>query len=161
MRLMECGIVRSAMTASVRIRWARGTGDIADALAIRERVFCEEQGVSLEEEHDGLDASSFHLLAFATDDDRAIATLRVHITDELARIGRLAVERSWRRRGIATEMLAAALERAREEGCSRARLAAQLGAQPLYARAGFRVESAPFFEAGIEHVWMARELSDE
>jgi predicted GNAT family N-acyltransferase len=38
------------------------------------------------------------------------------------------------------------------------RLAAQIDAQRLYENAGFAVESAPFEEAGITHVWMARAL---
>ncbi|HTQ69193.1 MAG TPA: hypothetical protein VMI13_10935 [Solirubrobacteraceae bacterium] len=52
------------------------------------------------------------------------------------------------------------MERARAEGCTRARLAAQTGAIGIYEGAGFAVESGTFQEAGIEHVWMGRELGD-
>ena len=50
---------------------------------------------------------------------------------------------------------------ARERGCRRARLAAQLEATGLDRRAGFTVESEPFEEAGIEHAWMGRSLQAE
>lgn len=142
----------------VSIRWARTQDELARALAIRERVFCEEQGVARELELDGLDSACEHLLALPADATEAVGTLRLHTAGAIARIGRLAVERDWRRRGIATKLLARALQRAREQGCERARLAAQVDAQRLYESTGFAVESAPFEEAGITHVWMARAL---
>ena len=146
------------MTGDVRVRWARAPRDLERALVIRERVFCEEQGVAREDELDGLDADCEHLLALTDDEQRAVATLRLHLTGGTARIGRLAVEREWRRRGIATRMLACALARARRAGCAKARLAAQVEAQALYESAGFSVESEPFQEAGITHVWMELSL---
>jgi predicted GNAT family N-acyltransferase len=142
------------LTAGVQIRWMRAPDDLERALQIRERVFCEEQGVSREHELDGLDSECEHLLALTADGEHAIGTLRLNLAGAVARIGRLAVEREWRRRGIATRMLECALLRAREAGCETARLAAQVDAQALYEHAGFRVRSAPFQEAGITHVWM-------
>jgi predicted GNAT family N-acyltransferase len=41
----------------------------------------------------------------------------------------------------------------------RVRLAAQMAATDVYRRAGFAVESEPFEEAGIQHVWMGQQLS--
>jgi predicted GNAT family N-acyltransferase len=41
----------------------------------------------------------------------------------------------------------------------RVRLASQLEARSVYERAGFAVESEPFEEAGIEHVWMGLRLA--
>ena len=55
-------------------------------------------------------------------------------------------------------MLDMAVDEARARGCGRARLAAQLEALALYEQAGFSVESGPFEEAGITHVWMGRTL---
>jgi predicted GNAT family N-acyltransferase len=144
----------SASPAS--IRWASDAGDLAGALALREEVFCGEQGVPREEEIDGLDGQAQHLVAVAEPDGQVIATLRVLSSNRTARIGRVAVRAERRREGIALRMLLLALERARELGCERARLAAQLEAKALYERAGFAVESEHFMEAGIEHVWMGR-----
>jgi predicted GNAT family N-acyltransferase len=83
----------------------------------------------------------------------------VLLADGTAKVGRVAVERDWRRRGVASRMLDMALAAARERGCREARLAAQMQATGLYERAGFSVESDPFQEAGIAHVWMGRSLA--
>jgi len=90
--------------------------------------------------------------------DRVIGTLRLVERDGTAKVGRVAVDASWRRRGVAQRMLDLALERARRDGCARALLAAQLDAIELYEKAGFAVESGKFIEAGIEHVWMGSRL---
>ncbi|TMK24643.1 MAG: GNAT family N-acetyltransferase [Actinobacteria bacterium] len=140
------------------VRWATGPGDVAGAVIVREQVFCTEQGVSKVEELDGLDDQALHLVALEPDSGRVIGTLRLLVVGREAKIGRVAVERRWRRRGIAARMLQMALAGARERGCRRARLASQLHATRLYEDAGFAVESEPFQEAGIPHVWMGRRL---
>lgn len=143
----------------IAIRWARGPEDMRGAFAVRERVFCGEQGVPREEEIDGRDEQAQHLVALAPDGRRVIGTLRLLVDGDRAKVGRVAVEREWRRRGIAARMLELALARACERGCVRVRLAAQMAATDVYRRAGFAVESEPFEEAGIQHVWMGQHLS--
>jgi predicted GNAT family N-acyltransferase len=144
----------------VRIRWATGSEDVRGALLVRDQVFCCEQGVPRSEERDALDDSALHLVAVQPDGARVIGTLRLLLAGDLAKIGRVAVERPWRRRGIASRMLELALAVAIERGCVQARLAAQLDATALYEGAGFSVESEPFDDAGIAHVWMGRSLAD-
>ncbi|HWJ49898.1 MAG TPA: MSMEG_0567/Sll0786 family nitrogen starvation N-acetyltransferase [Solirubrobacteraceae bacterium] len=145
----------------IDIRWASEPDDVPGAIALRKHVFCREQGVPIEEEIDGLDDDAEHLVALAPQDggERVIGTARLLVGGGNAKIGRVAVERDWRRRGIAARMLQLALLRARERGCTRARLAAQLDAVALYEQAGFAVESDEFEEAGIPHVWMGRAIA--
>jgi predicted GNAT family N-acyltransferase len=151
---------RDTMDArEIRMRWASGPDDVRGALAVREQVFCREQGVPRAEEIDGRDEHALHLVALDPDGRRVIGTLRLLVDAERAKVGRVAVERDWRRRGIASRMLELALLAARERGCREARLASQLEATGLYRRAGFAVESEPFEEAGIAHVWMGRSLT--
>jgi putative N-acetyltransferase (TIGR04045 family) len=145
----------------IPVRWAGAAGELAAALALREEVFCREQGVPREEEIDGLDGDALHIVALDPASAEVIGTLRLLLDGPRAKVGRVAVERRWRRRGIASRMLALALERARSEGCSRALLASQLQATAVYERAGFQVESEPFEEAGIAHVWMGCTLAGE
>jgi predicted GNAT family N-acyltransferase len=147
--------------ANVEIRWAAGEADLGGAIALRKQVFCGEQGVAPEQEIDGLDEQAAHLVALETGGGPVVGTLRLFVAGEQAKIGRVAVRRDWRRQGIASVMLEAALADARRRGCTRARLAAQLRATELYAHAGFTVCSAPFVEAGITHVWMERPLEPE
>src|SRR6202044_3665556 len=113
------------------IRWARGGDDVRGALRVREQVFCKEQGVPLTEEIDSHDDEALHLVALDPSEQRVIATLRLLVDARSAKIGRVAVERAWRRRGIASHMLALALIGAREHGCVTARLAAQTEAITL------------------------------
>jgi predicted GNAT family N-acyltransferase len=141
----------------LEIRWAQSTAEVQGALRVREQVFCREQGVPRAQELDGLDDRALHMLAFGPQ-DRVIGTLRLVLVGGVAKIGRVAVERDWRGRGIASRMLGAAVSLAEERGCHEARLASQLPATGLYERAGFTVESKPFEEAGIPHVWMRRGL---
>jgi predicted GNAT family N-acyltransferase len=140
------------------LRWASGPEDLVGAMSLREEVFCVEQNVPRAEELDGRDGEAEHLVALDPRDGRVVGTLRLLRDGSRAKVGRVAVERGWRRRGVASRMLALALERARERGCVQARLAAQLQATELYERAGFSVESDTFEEAGIPHVWMGRAL---
>jgi predicted GNAT family N-acyltransferase len=146
-------------TGVVSIRWALGPEDVRGAFAVRDRVFCEEQGVPREEEVDARDEDALHLVALDPSGRQVIATLRLLLDADSAKVGRVAVEREWRRRGIALRMLELALTAARERGCVRVRLAAQLEAVALYEQAGFAVESDTFVEAGILHVWMGQRLT--
>ena len=142
--------------AEIEIRWASGPADVRGAVAVREQVFCLEQGVPPDEELDGRDEEAMHLVAI--DDGRVVATLRLLLDGAHAKIGRVAVERAWRRQGIALAMLDITVAAARELGCTRASLASQTYATALYERAGFVVDSDVFEEAGMAHVWMRRRL---
>ncbi len=144
----------------IEVRWAAAPAELRGAVAVRERVFCDEQGVSREEELDGLDDDARHVVAIDTASSHVIGTTRLRVAGSDARVGRVAVERDWRRRGIALRMLELALSGAREQGCTSARLAAQMQATALYEQAGFAIESdEPFDSAGIAHLWMSRSLS--
>jgi predicted GNAT family N-acyltransferase len=149
----------SVAEEQIAICWARGPSDVRAAFALRTAVFCGEQGVPPEMEIDEHDPEAQHLVALLAEEQRVIGTLRLLAFGREAKIGRVAVVSEWRRRGVASRMLATALARARREGFEHARLAAQTVAVALYEQAGFVVESEPFEEAGIEHVWMGQSLS--
>jgi predicted GNAT family N-acyltransferase len=144
----------------IEICWARDDADVNGAFTLREAVFYGEQKVPLQEELDELDRDAQHLVALdPADRRRVVGTLRLLSFGEEAKIGRVAVAAELRRRGIASRMLQIALDRARQQGFRRVRLAAQIVAVALYEQAGFAVESEPFEEAGIPHVWMGLSLS--
>jgi putative N-acetyltransferase (TIGR04045 family) len=142
----------------ILVHWTLDPGEMRGASDVREEVFCREQGVPREDELDGRDEQALHMVAIEPERRQVIGTLRLLLDGEVAKVGRVAVEREWRRHGIAARMLESAIERARELGCVRALLAAQLQATGVYERAGFLVESEPFEEAGIVHVWMGQQL---
>jgi len=53
--------------AEVSIHWTTDEAELRGALALREEVFCREQGVSREEEIDGRDGEAVHLVALEPD----------------------------------------------------------------------------------------------
>lgn len=125
------------------------------ARRIREEVFVREQGVPVELELDEWDERCEHALAFDADNN-PVGTGRL-LPD--GHIGRMAVLRDWRGRGVGAALLHALVERARERGMREAMLNAQTHATAFYRRAGFVEEGEPFVEAGIAHVAMRRGLS--
>ena len=125
------------------------------ARPVREEVFVAEQKVPLELEWDEWDERSDHAVARDAS-GRAIGTARL-LPD--GRIGRMAVLREWRRRGVGAALMEALLQKAREQSLSRVTLHAQTHAAGFYRRLGFSERGEEFWEAGIPHVEMTLELS--
>jgi predicted GNAT family N-acyltransferase len=138
------------------VRPARDAGEVRAALELRHEVFVVEQRVPLEEEVDEHDESALHLVA--VEDDRVVATCRIVIEEATAKLGRVAVAASARRRGIASRLIDASEEHARALGAERIALAAQTGALTLYERAGYTPYGDRFPDAGIEHLMMEKRL---
>jgi predicted GNAT family N-acyltransferase len=118
----------------------------AHASPIRFRVFVEEQGVPREIELDDQDAVSLHALAF--EGATPVATGRL-LPD--GHIGRMAVLKSHRNRGVGAAMLKRLIEAARSRGDREVALSAQVHAVPFYRAHGFVEEGAEYEEAGIAH----------
>ncbi len=123
------------------------------ALAIRTAVFVEEQGVPPEEEiddHDRSDGAAAHALAL--DAARIVGAGRFYLLDAATvQIGRMAVRREARGRGVGAALLAALVAEARRRGLARAHLHAQTHAMAFYRKAGFYDDGAVLWDAGIEH----------
>ena len=141
----------------IEVRPTRDEAEVAAALALREEVFCGEQGVSLAEERDGRDDEALHLVV--VDDGVVVGTCRLLVEGTTVKLGRMAVSRTRRGVGLARALITEAEARARALGAVRIVLAAQLSARPLYDRAGYAAFGEVFLDAGIEHVMMAKALS--
>ena len=141
----------------MELREALTDEEVAAALALREQVFCGEQGVSLEADQDGRDAEATHIVAL--EDDVVIGTCRLLFRGQVARLGRLVVEREHRTGGVAAAILREADRVAAEAGAESIALHAQTYAQALYARAGYAEYGPRFVEEGIEHVAMEKRLA--
>jgi len=125
----------------------------AHAAPIRFTVFVEEQGVPLEIELDEHDALSLHAIVF--EQERAVATGRL-LPD--GHIGRMAVLKDWRGRGIGSAILKELVDAARRRGHADVVLSSQLHAVPFYRAHGFVEEGDEYLEAGIRHQAMRRTL---
>ena len=142
---------------SVSVRETASADEREAALALRERVFCGEQGVPLEAERDALDAEAVHLVA--VDGGSVVATCRVLGSGDEARIGRMAVAAPLRRSGIGAALLRGAESIARRRGATRVTLHAQIRAHGFYARQGYADVGDRFLEEGIEHIAMEKQLA--
>ena len=145
------------MSVSVEVRRARTGEERSQALDIRYRVFCVEQGVPVTDELDGRDEDGLHLVA--VDGGRVVATCRLLFTGDTVQFSRLAVDKSHRRLGIASRMLDLADHEARIAGSRRLVLHAQTYAKTLYASHGYLERGSVFWEAGIEHIAMEKPLA--
>ena len=125
----------------------------AEAAPIRYAVFVEEQGVPLEMELDEHDPASLHALAF--DGGAAVGTGRL-LPD--AHIGRMAVRREFRGRGVGSAILLRLCDAARSRGEREVVLAAQLHALEFYRAHGFEAYGAVYQDAGIPHQDMRRAI---
>ena len=139
------------------VRPARDRDEIDQALALREQVFCVEQGVPLGADQDGLDDVAIQVVA--VEEGRVIGTCRVLVEGGIGRLGRMAVAGPARGRGLGAAILAAAEQSARDAGARLMRLHAQRYVEHLYAAAGYTPYGEPFVEEGIPHVGMEKPLA--
>ena len=126
----------------------------AEASRVRLAVFVEEQGVPPEIEMDEKDAVCVHALAYAQ--GRAVGTGRL-LPD--GHIGRMAVLKESRSRGVGGAILERLVEEARRRGMKEVVLSAQTHALGFYRRHGFIEAGKVFEEAGIPHQVMRRVLN--
>ncbi len=129
----------------------------ARAFALRHAVFVVEQNVPASLERDALDDGAYH--AVVLDHDRAIATGRlVRQPGGVGRVGRMAVDAGWRRRGLGGRVLEALEARAKAEGLREIELHAQCYVEAFYRNRGYVRVGDVFEEAGIDHVVMRKPL---
>ncbi len=136
-------------------RIADSPEDRLKAFIVRGIVFVEEQGVRYDEEIDGLEGESVHVLAEW--EGEPVAAARLRFPEGWAKLERIAVRRAWRGRGLGHGLVEFLLAEARRRGHRRFRLHAQAHLTGYYARHGFVVAGDRFDEAGIPHHLMLRE----
>ena len=124
-----------------------------EASPIRFAVFVDEQNVPAEIELDEHDAVCLHVIARA--EGQAVGTGRL-LPD--GHIGRMAVLKAFRGKGIGAAMLNVLIDKARERGEKEVVLSAQTHALGFYRRHGFVDEGEPYIDAGIPHQTMRKVL---
>jgi YbgC/YbaW family acyl-CoA thioester hydrolase len=142
------------------------TGDMqtlgADAFAIREEVFVNEQGFALDIERDAEDQTSVHAVAYNRL-GMPLATgrlLQSHMVEgkKSSKIGRVAVHRVMRGSNIGRDIMTALTNAAQARGDAEIVLHSQCSAENFYLKQGFTVRGAPFDEEGMQHMEMFKLL---
>ena len=139
------------MQQSFTINFVSWQNETDNLRSIREIVFINEQNVPEEMEWDEFDAISKHVLAL-DNDRKPIGTARL-LPD--GRIGRMAVLKEWRGKGVGSAMLKKLLQELMHQNVTRAILNAQTSVIQFYQKFGFQTEGEEFIEAGISHIKMA------
>lgn len=123
-------------------------------MALRWTVFVEEQGVPEADELDGTDIGCTHILA--RHGANPVGAARYHFSDKVVKIGRVCVLQSARGSGIGEKLITYCCQK---EGAMRARLGAQVTAQPFYEKLGFTPVGDIYDDAGIAHIDMEKTLN--
>jgi predicted GNAT family N-acyltransferase len=145
-------------TAAFEIRTVVSAEDWQRAVAIRQRVFVEEQDCPPAEEFDGLDPACRHVLGWTGGE--AVATARWRAVPweggRAAKLERFAVLPEQRGRGHGRALVARLIADARAAGFAVCVVHAQAHLDCFYAGFGFERRGERFVEAGIPHVRMVR-----
>jgi len=155
--LLDSAGRRSTRTAAeILIVTTTSRPDLLDqAFALRHRVFLEEVGRDRTVETDEYDETAQHVVGVLA--GRVIGTLRLYTLtpgDRDIKIGRVAVDRNLRGRGIGRDLMWVAGEWATAQGFVSAYLHAEATAIDFYKTLGYRAEGEQFMESGKPHLAM-------
>lgn len=135
--------------------WVNTDEEFNKCAELRKEVFVKEQGVAEELDFDGSDEYARSLLYLL--DGKPVATGRLIEQDGDIYIGRVAVKKELRGKGIGAQLVNDLAVKAFEEGVPRCCVHAQLHAKDFYAKLGFKPIGDVFVEADIEHISMVKE----
>lgn len=150
---------------SAEVRLAQSEADRAAVFAVRRQVFVYEQSVPEELESDELDPAADHFLALLAGVPAGAG--RLVVIDSAPDVGqgkatgvlgRLAVGKDARGRGLGRLLVDAIERRAAERGLAAVELHSQAHARGFYQQLGYAAYGDAFFEAAIEHISMRKEL---
>ncbi|MBQ8764135.1 MAG: GNAT family N-acetyltransferase [Clostridia bacterium] len=127
-----------------------------EAHVIRNTVFIEEQG--FEKEFDSIDAQAAHILLY--DSNLPAATCRIFWDNDMNShvLGRLAVLKEYRGRGLGAAVVKEALDYVKSAGGKQLMLHSQCRAAGFYERLGFTAFGDIGYDEGCPHIWMKKEL---
>lgn len=125
--------------------------------AIRIQVFVDEQQVPVADEWDGLDEAAIHYLVL-DENRRPLGGARLLVEEKAGsthlHIGRVAILKPWRGKGLGTALMRFVIEHCKELGSHSIYLHAQCERQGFYENLGFVAEGDVFMDAGIPHIAM-------
>lgn len=128
--------------------------DCEALMKIREKVFIQEQNVSLVDEWDDKDETAAHFLVLL-ENGGAIACARVLSEKDLFHIGRVAVLAEYRHQKIGRQLMQSILLWCKQQKPDfKIYLHAQTSRITFYEYLGFVTKGDVFMDAGIEHVEM-------
>jgi len=130
----------------------------ADALAIRKEVFIKEQQVPVEREIDENEQQAIHFVLY-NDQNEPLATVRLLPSDNnTIKVQRMAVVKKARKHHYGKVIMQEAENYASNHDYQKMTLGAQISAQNFYRNLGYQEEGDIFWDAGMEHITMTKNL---
>jgi predicted GNAT family N-acyltransferase len=131
--------------------------ELQEAFEVRRQVFVREQGISEDLVFDEHDRETLHMMV--KDGERVIGSARVQfLAGNQAKLERMAVLKSYRRKGIGKDMLLFLDTVWKDSQVKQVILHAQLEVAPFYKSCGFDGVGLSFWEAGIKHIKMRKQV---
>ena len=126
-------------------------------MQLRKDVFVHEQQVDIDLEMDEQDLNAWHFVAL--DAEKVIATCRLILIDDYAKLGRMAVLPTYRHKQVGSQLITYAEKTARSYKIRKLVMEAQVQAIPFYLSNGYRVVADEIImDANIEHKLMEKLL---
>jgi len=146
------------MDETISIRLASCKADLEEAIRIRTIVFVDEQKVPPELEVDGLDHDEKTDHFLIAQEGKPIGTARIIKCGKIAKIGRLAILKEQRGKGLGRKLMEFMIAYCKESGFDEITLGAQCDALGFYEKLGFAAHGPVFLDAGIKHRKMTLRL---
>lgn len=128
-----------------------------EARLLRTLIFIEEQGFV--REFDDLDDTAVHIVAF--DGDKPIGTCRYYQRpDGSYAIGRIAVAREYRGKGVGSALVLEAERRVALLGAKTTVVSARLRAAGFYRSLGYIEQGSPYPEEHVPHILMVKGIEN-
>ena len=137
------------MENNLKVEIVKWIDSHASLSMIREKVFIEEQKVTLELEWDGWDEEAIHFLG--RKNEKAIGCARAFVIENHMELGRMAVLKEYRDEDVGSALIEKAITTAKLNQLSAIYISAQCHAINFYKRFGFEVTSEIYLDAEIPH----------
>lgn len=124
---------------------------------LRTNTFVTEQKITLPE-LDDQDLSAVQVYLLNNEKTLALATCRIFKKNGQWMLGRVAVDKDTRGQHLGQQMMEQVHEYLKRKGAANLMCHAQYTAKPFYEKLGYQTFGDIFYEGGVKHVMMKKEL---
>ncbi|QXX82730.1 MULTISPECIES: GNAT family N-acetyltransferase [Providencia] len=131
---------------------------VVDAFDLRQQVFTQEQGFPADIDVDEYDDAALHVVLYLNQQPAAVLRC-VFLDDGLIKVGRVAVQKTHRGKGLGREMMKFVQQYGAENQHQKIGLSAQHTAIAFYQSLGYQTEGEMYDEDGMDHIFMSLSLN--
>lgn len=138
----------------INFKTIQGTDNFDDAKMIRQIVFVNEQ--HFEYEFDEIDNTAFHVVAY--ENEKPVACARFFKEVEYYIIGRIAVIKEQRGKGLGAKVVQYCEDEIISHGGSHISLSAQVRAMDFYKKIGYSPVGDIYLDEDVPHIKMIKDI---